>query len=364
MCQANASVAFRAVVVWTLLGSLTFGFCSIWSLHFVAMLAYELDISIGISVPLTILSSVLAVVFTFAALASDLLWDTHFRERKRKTGNHRRRRTTNRPKNRHRGSASDMDFRPLLSHTEDTEEFSPELATSEATLPEFQLDGVDIEENIPMNDSDQVEPSISPQNVARSNSTSKILTLPVVRPSTDSLPRNQERTPDPAVPDSNNSTPAFTDSSEHSVSGRSVSFGSSSTSTFGLSSIVNLAYQSTTPAKNVFIATGEALYLGYTRKNIAKGFLWSLAITSMHYAGILALSIPSGYCTLNYIFVVLSAIISWVVCVVGCILMSHMETHLGQQFLFSVAATTGVAGMHFTGKPDEKDFLNPPTKSF
>jgi NO-binding membrane sensor protein with MHYT domain len=39
-----------------------------------------------------------------------------------------------------------------------------------------------------------------------------------------------------------------------------------------------------------------------------------------------------------------------VVCVVGCIFMSQMETHLAQQFLFSFVATTGVAAMHFTGE--------------
>jgi NO-binding membrane sensor protein with MHYT domain len=31
--------------------------------------------------------------------------------------------------------------------------------------------------------------------------------------------------------------------------------------------------------------------------------------------------------------------------------MSHMETHLDQQILFSITATTGVAAMHFTGEP-------------
>jgi NO-binding membrane sensor protein with MHYT domain len=110
--------------------------------------------------------------------------------------------------------------------------------------------------------------------------------------------------------------------------------------------------------------TGEILYLGCTWKNITKGFVWSLAITSMHYAGINALRIPSGYCTLNYAFVALSGIISWLVCIVGCILMSQMETHLGQQFLFSIAATTGVAAMHFTGKslrpPSDVLILTPP----
>ncbi len=36
MCQARMSVRFSSVLVWTILGSLTFGFCSIWCLHFVA----------------------------------------------------------------------------------------------------------------------------------------------------------------------------------------------------------------------------------------------------------------------------------------------------------------------------------------
>src|ERR1700730_10480577 len=64
MCQARDSHRFSTTLIWTMLGSLAFGFCSIWSLHEVAMLACELDLPIGIDVPLTILSSVLAVVFT------------------------------------------------------------------------------------------------------------------------------------------------------------------------------------------------------------------------------------------------------------------------------------------------------------
>lgn len=77
------SLHFSSVLIWTILGSLTFGFCSIWSLHFVAMLACELDLPIGINVPLTLLSAMLAVFFTFAALASDLLWDTYMSSTRR-----------------------------------------------------------------------------------------------------------------------------------------------------------------------------------------------------------------------------------------------------------------------------------------
>jgi NO-binding membrane sensor protein with MHYT domain len=350
MCQARVSVGFNSVLVWTLLASLTFGFCSIWSLHFVAMLAYELDILIGINVPLTILSSVLAVVFTFAALGSDLLWATYSRERQRKNGNHKRRKAANGTRHRQRGNNPDMDSRPLLSHAEDVQDFSPDLPNPD--LSPFELDRVEVGDNMPINDNDQFDPYTFSQHATGSESARKIFPLPGVHSSMNGLARNSERTQEPTFPDCAESTTGLTDSSEPTTSRRSSSLptGSSSINTFGLSSIVNIAYRSTLPAKNIFIATGEALYLGFTIKNIAKGFLWSLAITSMHYAGIAALSIPSGYYTLNYFLVVLSGIISWLVCVVGCILMSQMETHLGQQFLFSIAATSGVTGMHFTGK--------------
>jgi hypothetical protein len=314
----------------------------------VAMLAYELDILIGIKVPLTILSSVLAVVFTFAALGSDLLWDTYSRERQTKTGNHKRRKIANGTKNRLRGNNPDMDARPLLSHSEDVEDFSPDLAEHE--LSPFELDGIEVEDNMPISDNDEFDPYL-PQHAIRKAAARKVFALP---DSSTSLLQNSERIQGPPFQENAESTTGLTDSSEPTSSRRSsLPTGSSSISTFGLSSIVNIAYRSTTPAKNIFITTGEALYLGFTLKNIAKGFLWSLAITSMHYAGIAALSIPSGYYTLNYILVVLSGIISWLVCVVGCILMSQMETHLGQQFLFSIAATFGVASMHFTGKSGE-----------
>jgi hypothetical protein len=77
MCQARTSRYFSGVLVWTILGALTFGFCSIWSLHFIAMLACELPLKIGLDIPLTILSAFLAVAFTFLALAADLMRDRY-----------------------------------------------------------------------------------------------------------------------------------------------------------------------------------------------------------------------------------------------------------------------------------------------
>ena len=111
-----------------------------------------------------------------------------------------------------------------------------------------------------------------------------------------------------------------------------------------------MAYLGTSPATNVFLATGRSLYAGLTLVNCVKGFFWSLAITSMHYVGIVALRIPDGYFTLDPFLFILSALISWAVCTIGCILMSQMETNLARQFLFSFVAAAGVAAMHFTGK--------------
>lgn len=134
------------------------------------------------------------------------------------------------------------------------------------------------------------------------------------------------------------------------ASRRSSSFMGSNASSYGLSNLINTAYRKGNSGKNAFIATAEAVYHGLTYKNISKGFFWSLAITSMHYVGIAGLRIPGGYYTLNPYLFILSGLISWVVCLVGCILMAQMETHLSQQFLFSFVATAGVAAMHFTGK--------------
>jgi len=137
---------------------------------------------------------------------------------------------------------------------------------------------------------------------------------------------------------------------ERSNSEQSSARSLSNASSFGLNSLVNVAWLRTSaPVQNVFVLTATTLWAGLTAKNAVKGFFWSLAITSMHYVGIAGLKIPHGYYTLSPLLFLASALISWVVCIVGTIFMAKMETHLPQQVLFSVVATTGVAAMHFTG---------------
>lgn len=323
MCQARASVHFSHVLIWTILGSLTFGYCSIWSLHFVAMLGCELDLPIGVDVPLTIISSILAVTFTFAALASDLLYERYCRGRQQRSHLRRTNRSTrgfvpdsnsgswdNSPK----PHSEEVDYN---DHDEDSEVYG----LLQGSLPESDAETISRASN------DPGSPTNPLNSAAYGDPANKFLALsPVTPPADMSRPSS-----------------AFSDS------GRSSSFVGSTHSSHALANIMNIAHRSTAPAGNAFIATGEALYTGCTCKNILRGFLWSLAITGMHYVGIAALKVPQGYYTLDPFLVILSGLISWVVCLVGVILMSRIETRLAQQFLFSVVASTGVAAMHFTG---------------
>ncbi len=311
-----------------------------------AMLAYELDLQIGISVPWTLASSLLAVLFTFAALGLDQIWEAWYRERKGNNWATRRKRTTEGSKTRDSGLTQDNDSRPLLNQSEEDEE-DPPVDSSELTRFEIgqggRLNRFESDENTLYDVESRAESSTSTVPLNGNDSASKSLSLPDTSES--------QLTAESTIHDHAESTTGFTESTENAFPRRSPALRSNSTASYyGLSSMMNIAYRSTSLPKNAFLATGEALYSGCTYKNMTKGFLWSLAITSMHYAGIFALSIPNGYCTLNWFFVILSGFISWCVCVVGCILMPQMETHLTQQFLVSAVATTGVAAMHFTGK--------------
>ena len=374
MCQARMSVHFSSVLIWTILGSLTFGFCSIWSLHFVAMLACELDLPIGINVPLTLLSAILAVLFTFAALASDLLWDTYMNSRRRKYRSRRRERAASSSTRSSKSNARDLSSDRLLDRTEDEEEEGEEEEEQEGYEGERYDQAVDGSQS-PLFSSKPIfeqtgnrtfspdtppkTPPISLEPVLNCDPGNNELDLYLNGSAAKTTTKHSAQCPEQTTPtrvgssESSTGLPGFPKyqrrPSDESISRRSSSFMGSTHSSYGLGNIMNLAYRGTSPAKNAFIATGEALFAGCTCRNIAKGFLWSLAITSMHYVGIAALRIPQGDFTLEPPLVILSALISWVVCLVGCVLMSRIETHLTQQFLFAIVACAGVAGMHFTG---------------
>ncbi|MCJ1244656.1 hypothetical protein MMC30_001855 [Trapelia coarctata] len=322
------------------------------------MLACELDLPIGIDVYWTLLSSVLAVFFTFAALASDLLWDRYKRGKRAKHRLLRRGRRRTVSASRLSVIAREESSNPLLDPLAEEDEDNTDTQDPSSNSDSIHALQLEAEEALPLHLDSRPHSPNSTQCAPNGNSAPEFTTFssnllsrgPPTKPLSQDLgSRSEIVLPDHASDKSDFTDPVQRSSSERSTSHRSSSLVDSSGSSYGLSNIKDIAYRGAPPTKNAFIATVEELYSGYTRKNIFKGFSWSLAITSMHYSGIAALRIPDGYFTLEPLFVALSALISWVVCTVGCILMSQMETHLTRQILFSAVATTGVAAMHFTG---------------
>jgi len=380
MCHARMSLHFSSVFVWTGLSSLTFGFCSIWCLHEVAMLACRFDLPIGIDAPLTVLSAVLAVLFTWIALASDLLWDRYIRSRQRKNRKLRRSVRSRKRRRNSRHGSNTPGSTPLLAFRSDDEEddgedlddihdnvenpgyfdVGPSRSTKihDGTSPSMFSDETNalspgtLQLKPPSNgfqydDAAPEQGLFSKRNGMSSASKAWLASgssnhVEVVRGQTNTVP-NQ---PSSESGTTDTDTPG---SSDWSSLRRDSSAGASSSGYLGLSSAMGIVYRRGTSTGNAFVIIARALYNGCTVLNISKGFLWSISITSMHYVGIAGLRIPQGYCTLNPILVLVSALISWIVCLVGVVLMANMETQLAQQLLFSAVATIGVASMHFTG---------------
>lgn len=341
--QAKTSRYLSAVIVWSILASLTFGFCSIWCLHFIAMLACELDLPITLNVPLTILSAMLAVTFTWLALAFDLVWE-HYKKTRRKQATAMRR--DSRRINRSGNPTAIVAGLARASHF---------LGRPKAnTVAHDQLSSLSPQGGSQSSRSERIVDFIPDQSSDRFRLTHDPLWASSV--DVQSVPllertESYDRVDDGAASDADETETTSRISWSDFISSRRSSGVTSSDPSLGLGRFASVKKdQGTTFGdKNSFIVTALALSMGLNVHNLVKGFIWSLAITGMHYLGILALDIPHGFCYLDIKFVILSALISWIVCVVGCILLSSMEIRLGQQVLFSVIATTGVASMHFTG---------------
>lgn len=71
LAQANTTRRTSRRLVWLSVAALTFGWQTVWSLHFLATLAETFDVDIQVDPTLTVLSAIVATGFTFAALTSD-----------------------------------------------------------------------------------------------------------------------------------------------------------------------------------------------------------------------------------------------------------------------------------------------------
>ena len=276
------------------------------------MLSCKLDLPVRLDVGLTLFSAVLAVIFTFAALGAELLWERYNSNR--------------------RQIAPNRQLDPYLTA------------------------GVELQEedsSMPLLGEDTVDSHVSGNGVNREADieSGQIVTLPqspilrTVGPSglLNTSPRPHKafrrRASDPLL-------------SMHMSSSEPQDLGSQQGLSIGSArlDLKSMAYHGTAPKKNAVVAIYKGILGGMSWKAVVMGLVWSLSLTCMHYGGLLAMDIPGGHLNFNPVLVVISAIISWVVCTAGYIYMVNIEPHLSQQVLFSAVAASGIAAMHFTGE--------------
>ena len=84
-CQASlCPKSSNAYHLWNLLAAVLFGLCSVWSLHFLAMLAASFPVRVQLDAGLTAFSAFVAVLFTYLALVSERFTSRYLRRRWRK----------------------------------------------------------------------------------------------------------------------------------------------------------------------------------------------------------------------------------------------------------------------------------------
>ncbi|EED79627.1 hypothetical histidine kinase [Postia placenta Mad-698-R] len=86
-----------------------------------------------------------------------------------------------------------------------------------------------------------------------------------------------------------------------------------------------------------------------TRLLALRAAVWGMALVLMHYCGMWAMHIPGGHISWNPGIVVLSYGVAFAMCLVACIFMEHMDMHFGRQVAFSTIAAFGCCSMHYTG---------------
>ena len=340
MCQARTSRYFSGVLVWTILGSLIFGFCSIWSLHFVATLACGLDLQIGLNIPLTILSAFLAVGFTFAALGGELIQKTYKRGQRKRRNMNRKPRSVHSPREIFEGEGL---LRSGMGE-EDTSNIrsNSDTATKYARLRVTQHPVVES----PLGDFPSPSFPQRPLPTPHQPGHFPDLERPMFSPKLPYLPN-----PDEGVGSDNDSTTQVSNEIDSSEWSSSLNGSSSTISQLGMGRFTSIRTRRQTKRtrSNPFITTARTLSKGLTLRNMTEAFIWSMALSGMHYVGVNSLQIPDGYITLNPWLVALSVFLGFATCFIGCVLFGEMETDLAQQVLFSVVAALGVGALHFTG---------------
>ncbi|KAI0756054.1 hypothetical protein C8Q80DRAFT_1093163 [Daedaleopsis nitida] len=354
--------------VWTFLASIAFGFCAIWSMHFVGMLACRLDVEVRFDPFLTILSAVVAVLFTFAALASPYATET--------IENSAPIRTLTR---------LNRSIFPSLANlftdrkTADLETGYAPLQTTDAE-DHATVTGMDDgpgHDNDDDGSSDDDDNATSSRRPYASGDEPELIT-PGSGPSRGS---NERRRPSFSIPEarrSSSKSPAR--SARHRLLQRALtsvtpraSHDSTPTETSTTSSSDSSSFtrnlSGTTLAPSSLSSWGEPLRAGLSRETrlrikarakerpepefgwrywakmhyrsitvflFVRAVIWAAAIAFMHYCGMWAMIIPMGR-------------VSWDLRVVALSYVAAFTSHLGRQMAFSTIAALGCCSMHYTG---------------
>ncbi|KAH8099866.1 histidine kinase [Cristinia sonorae] len=295
---------------WTFLGSVVFGFSAIWCMHFVGMLACRLDVDVRFNIPLTILSALVSVGFTFLVLASGYVTEA----------------LENSKLVRVIGSCTDAINNMLLScfgRSKRSETGYLPLNTSDAELSQSSSARRSGEEEEGSNSQDRYS---------------------------DATP--EERADIVDGPGSGGSSSGSNSTTRYPVSSgetlvSSVSWSDSLNASLSQETRMRVKLQS-----DKTVNWGPWLKAHYDSISFAvavKAAIWGAAVGFMHYCGMWAIEIPGGRIEWNGAIVALSFVVAFIVCFIGCIAMVHMEVHFVRQVVFSTLVAAGSGSMHYIG---------------
>lgn len=277
------------------------------------MLSCKMDVPIGLDIGLTLFTGALAVGFTFLSLGKDVLRNSYVQGSQWEASN----------------------IKPATALAKDEDAVQPLLAGN------LNGDRLSLEQSTFCSDSAGTlqRRTTAGRSVSDLDLANHLIPAPIM-----------DGTAVRKAMQASGSAPSGSGSGEgdDSNSHQHWSFGSSR-----VDDLMSMATQRSRPHRNPFIETFKGLLAGFCLETVLMGLLWSLSLTCMHYGGLIAMHIPEGHMTLSPVPVVISAMISWVVCIAGYIYMTNVEPFLSQQVLFSVVAAVGIASMHFTGTSSE-----------
>ncbi|KAI0352202.1 hypothetical protein OH77DRAFT_1561431 [Trametes cingulata] len=360
--------------IWTFCASIAFGFCAIWAMHFVGMLACRLDVEIRFDIPLTILSAVVAVGFTFAALASPYATEAIENSAPVRTLSKWNRGLYASVSHLVAGRTSDdleAAYAPL--RTTDPEEHAASPLTGRTYLDEGDLEGSSDDDESGHN-SASAERSY-PADVRPGTS------IPVSDPVDLTERSSREATAISYGRDGSHKSPsrsparqrllhrALTSSAASRASEDSTPSSSTTTTSSSSESSFTRNLSGTTLETSSSSSWGEPLHSGLSRETrlrikarakerpipefgwrywlrahyksitfflCVRAAIWAAAIVFMHYCGMWAMEIPEGRILWDMRIVALSYLVAF-------------ATHFGRQMVFSTLAALGCCSMHYTG---------------